>query len=76
MTKSKNLPLYRAKFCAVIGQDEDGKDRLSRAIEIGSVWNRKDPSKGGILKLDIVPQDLRSGVLFLDPVQEDTRGFA
>jgi len=76
MTKSKNLPLYRAKYCVVIGQDEDGKDKLSRAVEIGAAFSRKDPSKGAILKLDIVPQDLRNGVLFLDPVQSDTRGYA
>ncbi|MEO0620494.1 MAG: hypothetical protein AAFZ01_14600 [Pseudomonadota bacterium] len=76
MTQAKNLPLYRAKFCAVIGQDETGKDKLSRAVEIGAVFSRKDPTKGAILKLDIVPQDLRDGVLFLDPVQTGDRGYA
>ena len=76
MTEAKNLPLYRAKFCTVIGQDEAGKDKLSRAIEIGAVFSRKDPSKGAILKLDIVPQDLQRGVLFLDPVQSEKRGYA
>ena len=76
MSNSKNLPLYRAKFCAVVGQDETGKDKLSRAIEIGAVFSRKDPTKGAILKLDIVPQDLRGGVLFLDPVSQEKRGFA
>lgn len=76
MTKAKNLPLYRAKFCAIVGQDEAGKDKLSRAVEIGAVFSRKDPTKGAILKLDIVPQDLRNGVLFLDPVDAENRGFA
>jgi hypothetical protein len=74
MNKSKNQPLYRAKFCAVIGIDEAGKDKLSRAVEIGTVWSRREASKGAILKLDIVPQDFAKGVLFLDPVTE--RGFA
>ncbi|MEM6500106.1 MAG: hypothetical protein AAF709_25790, partial [Pseudomonadota bacterium] len=68
MSKSKNQPLYRAKFCTVIGTDEAGKEKLSRAVEIGAVWARRDPSKGAVVKLDIVPQDFTKGVLFLDPV--------
>lgn len=76
MSESKNQPLYRAKFCAVIGTDEAGKDKLSRAVEIGAVWSRREASKGAILKLDIVPQDFAKGVLFLEPVTAGDRGFA
>ncbi len=70
MSKSKNQPLYRAKFCPVIGTKEDGKDKLGRAVEIGAVWPRREASKGAIVKLDIVPQDFTNGVLFLDPVEK------
>ena len=76
MSESKNQPLYRAKFCAVIGTDEAGADKLTRAVEIGAVWSRRDRSKGAILKLDIVPQDFAKGVLFLEPVTAGDRGFA
>lgn len=76
MSKPKQRPLYRAKFCRVVGQDENGKDRLSRAVEIGAVWSRREAEKGAVLRLDIVPQDLTNGILFLDPVQTQDRGFA
>lgn len=48
----KNQPIYRAKFCAVTGADEKGNDILGKSVEIGAVWERKDPSKGAVLKLD------------------------
>ncbi len=73
---TKNQPLYRAKFCAVIGTDENGKDKLGRSVEIGAVWERREAGKGAILKLDIVPEGLRDGVLFLHPVNSGDRGFA
>ncbi|MEO1603553.1 MAG: hypothetical protein AAFU49_24460 [Pseudomonadota bacterium] len=76
MTTQTNKPIYRAKFARVIGTDENGKDRLSRVVEIGAVWARREAEKGAILKLDIVPQDLSNGVLFLDPVVIEDRGFA
>ena len=76
MSNTKQKPIYRAKFCRIIGTDEAGKDQLSRAVEIGAVWARREAGKGAILKLDIVPQDLASGVLFLDPVTAEDRGFA
>ena len=76
MSNAKQKPIYRAKFCRVIGKDEAGKDQLGRAIEIGAVWARREAAKGAILKLDIVPQDLSGGVLFLDPVTAEDRGFA
>ena len=70
MSNSKNQPLYRVKFCTVIGQDENGKDKLSRAVELGAVWPRRDASKGAVLRLDIEPKDIRAGVVFLDPVEQ------
>ena len=76
MSNRKTLPLYRAKFCSVNGTDEHGKDILGRPVEIGAVWERKDASKGAVLKLEIVPEGLRQGVLFLHPVNAGDRGFA
>ncbi len=76
MSTTKQKPIYRAKFCRVIGTDEAGKDKLGRAIEIGAVWPRREAAKGAVLKLDIVPQDFTNGVLFLDPIEAEDRGFA
>ncbi|MBU1211957.1 MAG: hypothetical protein KJ587_11870 [Alphaproteobacteria bacterium] len=76
MSNAKQKPIYRAKFCRIIGTDEAGKDKLGRTIEIGAVWSRREAGKGAILKLDIVPQDFTNGVLFLDPVEAEDRGFA
>ncbi len=76
MSNSKQKPIYRAKFCRIIGTDEAGKDQLGKGVEIGAVWARREAEKGAILKLDIVPQDFASGVLFLDPVTAEDRGFA
>lgn len=67
MSNTKTQPLYRAKFCAVTGTDEKGKDQLGHAVEIGAVWPRKDAGKGAILKLHIVPQNLDRGVILLHP---------
>ncbi|MBI1384722.1 MAG: hypothetical protein GC150_07425 [Rhizobiales bacterium] len=76
MSNSKQKPIYRAKFAPVIGTDPEGKDRLGRVVEIGAVWPRREAGKGAILKLDIVPQNFAKGVLFLDPVAAEDRGFA
>jgi len=76
MSNTKQKPIYRAKFCRFVGKDETGKDKLSRAVEIGAVWSRREAEKGAVLRLDIVPQDLTDGILFLDPVQAQDRGFA
>ncbi|MEO1555870.1 MAG: hypothetical protein AAFS01_05530 [Pseudomonadota bacterium] len=65
---NKTQPLYRAKFCPIVGTDETGKDQLGRAIEIGAVWQRPDASKGAILKFDLVPADIQGGVLLLQPI--------
>ena len=76
MSNAKQKPIYRAKFCRIVGTDEAGKDQLGKGVEIGAVWARREADKGAILKLDIVPQDFASGVLFLDPVTAEDRGFA
>lgn len=65
MTTEKNLPLFRAKYCPIVGIDKDNNEQLGSPIEIGAVWRRKDASKGAILKLDVVPQDIRNGVILL-----------
>ena len=76
MSNAKQRPIYRAKFCRIAGTDEAGRDKLGKAVEIGAVWARREEGKGAILKLDIVPQDFSNGVLFLDPVTAEDRGFA
>lgn len=76
MSNAKQKPIYRARFARVIGKDQSGKDQLGRTVEVGAVWARREADKGAILKLDIVPQDFSNGVLFLDPVETQDRGYA
>ena len=75
MSNAKQKPTHRLRFAPIIGTDETGKDQLGRSIEVGAVWPRRD-GKGAIQKFDIVPQDFSKGVLFLDPVTTEDRGFA
>ena len=65
MTNQSNLPLFRVKFCPKTGTTDDGNDELGNAVEIGTVWRRKDATKGAIMKLDIVPENIRDGVILL-----------
>ena len=66
-------PLYRVSFARIIGQDEDGNDRLGNAREVGAVWPRKHGKKGGLVKFDHIPVELtqHQGVLFLVPIEQD-----
>lgn len=74
----KDLPLYRVTFSRITGQDEDGRDILSRPKEIGAVWPRKNGKAGNILSLDLIPVELaqRQGVIFLVPLGESEEGGA
>ena len=78
MTTKNEKPLYRLTFSRITGQDENGKDILSRPREIGAAWPRKGDKKGAILTLDLIPTDLvnRNGVLFLLPVDASDEATA
>lgn len=69
----KTRPSHRITFARIIGQDENGKDILGPAREIGAIWRRTNGKKGGILKLDHVPTELtqHQGVIFTLPVDPD-----
>lgn len=75
-TTKPELPMYRVTFSRITGQDDHGKDILSRPREIGAVWGRKQGKAGGIVTLDLIPVELtqRQGVLFLVPVSEEDGG--
>lgn len=72
-TTTPQQPMFRVSFSRITGKDDKGEDVLGRAREIGAVWPRKDPTKGGILALDLIPVELtqRQGVIFLTPVDEE-----
>lgn len=81
MTKTKptNRPTHRIRFARIIGKDEQNKDILGSAQEIGAVWPRA--KGGGIVRFDHIPVELtrHQGVLFLSEVpatSSDERGFA
>lgn len=75
-TTKTELPMFRVTFSRITGQDEHGKDILSRPREIGAVWARKQGKAGGLVMLDLIPVELtqRQGVLFLVPVSEEDGG--
>lgn len=75
-TTKSELPMFRVTFSRITGQDEHGKDILSRPREIGAVWARKQGKAGGLVMLDLIPVELtqRQGVLFLVPVSEEDGG--
>ncbi|MEM1154441.1 MAG: hypothetical protein AAGI44_09880 [Pseudomonadota bacterium] len=63
MTKK---PTHRVSFSRITGTDEQGRDILGSAREIGAIWPR-DNGKGGILRLDHLPLELtrHQGVIFV-----------
>jgi len=70
--QTKQRPTHRVSFARIIGTDERGKDKLGSPKEIGAIWERKDPTKGAILKFDHIPIELtkHQGVMFVLPVEE------
>jgi hypothetical protein len=71
---NSTLPTHRVSFSRIVGQNEDGSDKLGPAREIGAVWARKGDKTGGILKLDHIPVELtrHQGVLFLVPTEQSS----
>ena len=72
-TTKAERPMFRVSFARITGQDDDGKDILGHAKEIGAVWPRKNGKSGGIVSLDLIPIELtqRQGVLFLVAIPEE-----
>lgn len=74
--RKKNGPSHQVSFARVTGRDEDGKDVLGPARQIGAIWPRAGKDGDGILRLDHIPEELRSqggGVVFvrrLDALRE------
>lgn len=76
--KSNNRPTHRVSFARIMGQDNDGRDRLGNAKEIGAIWPRAQ-GDGGILRFDHIPIEMtqHGGVLFVSPIDpKDEGGFA
>lgn len=69
-TTSKK-PAYRLGFAPRTGSDNNGQPTIGYPIEIGAVFNRLDAEKGLIAKFQIVPTDLKDGVLFLMPIKSE-----
>ena len=69
-SNQKSRPSHRVSFARIIGQDNNGKDQLGSAREIGAIWPRKNG--GGILRFDHMPIELtrHQGVLFITPVED------
>lgn len=70
--KEKQGPSHRVSFARLNGRDENGKEVLGPAREIGSVWPRKGKEGEGILRFDHIPEELRArggGVLFVTALE-------
>lgn len=67
-TKTNAKPAYRLCYAARGGVDANGQAQLRYPVEIGAVFNRKDPTKGLVAKFHFTPADMRDGVLLLMPV--------
>ena len=67
--KSNNRPTHRVSFARIIGQDQDGKDQLGTAKEIGAIWPRAQ-GNSSILRFDHIPIEMtqHGGVLFVSPI--------
>lgn len=72
-SKPKARPVYRLCYSAKNGVDGNGQAQLHYPVEIGAAFERKDPAKGLLAKLHIIPTDLKDGVLFLIPADTDRR---
>jgi hypothetical protein len=74
--RKKNGPSHQVSFARITGRDDDGKDVLGPARQIGAIWPRANKDGEGILRLDHIPEELRSqggGVVFvrkLDALRE------
>lgn len=66
-----NKPVYRLGFAPRTGIDRNNQPTLGYPVEIGAVFARKDAEKGLIAKFQIVPQDLKDGVILLMPVKAE-----
>jgi len=65
-------PAFRLGFAPRTGTDTNGQPTIGYPIEIGAVFNRLDAEKGMIAKFQIVPTDLKDGVLFLMPLKSES----
>lgn len=63
-------PAYRLGFAPRTGTDNNGQPTIGYPVEIGAVFPRREAEKGMIAKFNIVPTDLKDGVLFLMPIKE------
>ena len=72
---NKTRPSHRVSFARIIGQSEDGSDKLGSAREIGAIWPRKGDANSSILRLDHIPIELtqHQGVIFISSVDANNQ---
>ncbi len=67
----KKKPLFRIIFCPKVGTDQYGKEILGPGRDVGSVWERNDPSKPPVIRYDFDIANMSSaGVTFLQRYEE------
>jgi hypothetical protein len=67
----KKKPLFRIIFCPKVGTDQYGKEILGPGRDMGSVWERNDPSKPPVIRYDFDIANMSSaGVTFLQRYEE------
>jgi len=65
-SNSNQKPAFRVNFSPI--HERDGEMVRGRSTEIGAAWPTKDGSSYRI-NLNIIPQNLENGSLFLNPVE-------
>ncbi len=72
-SKPKARPIYRLCYSAKNGVDGNGQAILEYPVEIGGAFARRETEKGLVARFKIIPENMRDGVLFLIPAENDRR---
>lgn len=71
--REKTYPTHTVSFARIVGKDDDGKDVLGPARQVGAIWPRVGKEGDGIQRFDHIPEEMRShggGVLFVREYKE------
>ena len=72
----KKKPLFRIIFCPKVGTDQYGKEILGPGRDVGSVWERNDPSKPPVIRYDFDIANMSSaGVTFLRTITKSQKAW-
>lgn len=78
--RPKNHPSHSVAFARSNGHDQNGREVLGPARQIGSIWPKANGKEGdAILRFDHIPEEMRTkggGVLFIRKLDQLREGRA